>query len=216
MSRCCNDKDDELVSLRARQGWALYLALVINGVMFLAEFAGGLLAESTALLGDSLDMLGDASVYAVTLYALSASARTRAGIAMLKGLAMAVFGVFVLIQAARHAVAGAIPDVGLMLKFGGAALIANLLCFALLYRHRSDDLNLHSAWLCSRNDLIGNLSVLVAAGTVYATGMVWPDIVVGTAIALLFLHSGQQVLLQAWAEWRGESSVLEKQKRVIE
>jgi len=154
MSRCCNDKDDELVSLRARQSWVLYLALAINGVMFVVEFAAGWLAESTALLGDSLDMLGDASVYAITLYALSASARTRAGIAMLKGLAMAVSGLYVLSQAARHAVVGAIPDVGLMLKVGGAALIANSVCFVLLYRHRSDDLNLRSglALLAQRPD----------------------------------------------------------------
>ena len=154
MSRCCNDKDDELVSLRTRQSWVLYLALAINGVMFVVEFAAGWLAESTALLGDSLDMFSDASVYAITLYALSASARTRAGIAMLKGLAMAVSGLYVLSQAARHAVVGAIPDVGLMLKVGGAALIANSVCFVLLYRHRSDDLNLRSglALLAQRPD----------------------------------------------------------------
>ena len=108
MDHCCNDKADALATLRARQGRVLYLVLSINAVMFVLEFVAGWLAQSTALLGDSLDMLGDASVYAVTLYALTASERTRAGIALFKGLAMAVLGLAVLIEAARKAVVGAI------------------------------------------------------------------------------------------------------------
>lgn len=211
MDQCCNDKTDALVSLRVRQGRMLYLVLAINAVMFVVEFGAGWLAQSTALLGDSLDMLGDASVYAVTLYALTASDRTRAGIALFKGLAMAVLGLAVLIEAARKAVVGATPDVDMMTLVGGAALLANALCFALLFRHRADDLNMRSVWLCSRNDLTGNLSVLLAAGAVYATGKVWPDIAIGGAMALLFLHSARQVLMEARAEWRRSSSISPKE-----
>jgi len=216
MDQCCNDKADALASLRGRQGGVLCLVLAINAVMFVAEFSAGWLAQSTALLGDSLDMLGDASVYAVTLYGLTASDRTRAGIALFKGLAMAVLGLVVLIEAARKAVVGATPDVGVMILVGVVALMANAFCFALLFRHRADDLNMRSVWLCSRNDLISNTSVLLAAGAVYASGSMWPDVVIGVAIALLFLHSAREVLTEAWAEWQGTRRTSPKQYRVSE
>jgi len=201
MSRCCNDKADEL-QLFARQGRLLYVVLAVNATMFLIEFTAGWLADSTALLADSLDMLGDAVVYAVTLYALAASARTRAGVALLKGAVMALFGAVVLAEAAHKTMVGTTPDTGLMTGVGIAALLANALCFFLLFRHRVDDLNMRSAWLCSRNDLIGNLGVLLAAAAVYLTGSAWPDILTGVAVALLFLHSARQVLREAWTDWR--------------
>ncbi|MEX2480745.1 MAG: cation diffusion facilitator family transporter [Gammaproteobacteria bacterium] len=216
MNRCCNDKAGDLEFLRARQGRVLYLVLAINAVMFVVEFAAGWLAQSTALLADSLDMLGDASVYAVTLYALTASDRTRTRIAVLKGMAMAVFGLIVLIEAARKSIVGGMPDVSLMMLVGSGALLANALCAALLFRHRGDDLNMRSVWLCSRNDLISILSVLLAAGTVYATGMAWPDLVIGVAIALLFLHSARQILTEAWVEWQSARHVPLRRDRVIE
>lgn len=213
---CCNGKAEALASLRSRQGRVLYIVLAVNAVMFAVEFTAGWLAQSTALLADSLDMLGDACVYAATLYALTASDRTRAAIAWLKGLAMAAFGLIVLIEAARKSVVGGTPDVSLMMVVGSAALLANGLCAALLFRHRGDDLNMRSVWLCSRNDLISNLSVLLAAGTVYATGMVWPDIVIGVAIALLFLHSARQVLKEAWVAWQSECQMPLRRKRAVE
>lgn len=194
----------------------LYLVLAVNAVMFVVEFGAGWLAQSTALLGDSLDMLGDASIYAVTLYALTASDRTRAGVALLKCLAMAMLGLAVLIEAARKAMVGATPDVGVMILVGAAALMANALCFALLFRHRADDLNMRSVWLCSRNDLISNLSVILAAGAVYATGSMWPDVAVGVSIAVLFLHSARQVLIEAWAEWQRTRRTSAKQYRATE
>ncbi|WP_375199127.1 cation transporter [Cupriavidus metallidurans] len=215
MDQCCNDKADAAASLRVRQGRVLYLVLAINAVMFVVEFGAGWLAQSTALLGDSLDM-GDASVYAVTLYALTASDRTRAGIALFKGLAMAVLGLAVLIEAARKAVVGATPDVGVMILVGVVALMANAVCFALPFRHRADDLNMRSVWLCSRNDLISNTSVLLAAGVVYASGSMWPDVVIGVAIALLFLHSARQVLAAAWDEWQSTPRISSMQRRTTE
>jgi cation diffusion facilitator family transporter len=202
MDSCCENKADELAALRARQSRVLYAVLAINAVMFVVEFVSGWLASSTALLGDSLDMLGDASVYAVTLYALAASERTRAGVAMFKALAMVLFGLVVIVEAVRKALLGIVPDFTLMAVVGSAALLANTVCFGLLWRHRGDDLNMRSTWLCSRNDLVANLSVVGAAGLVAVTGTFWPDLIVGVAIALLFLHSARQVLREALAQWR--------------
>lgn len=205
MDSCCENKGSELAQLRARQGRVLYIVLAINATMFLVEFVSGWLANSTALLGDSLDMFGDASVYALTLYALHRSARTRAGAALLKGGFMLLFGLVVIVEAIRKSLLGVVPEAGFMGIVGAIALVANSLCFMLLYRHRSDDLNMSSTWLCSRNDLVANTSVLAAAVLVAFTGTLWPDVAVGLAIAALFLHSAWQVLTQAWQEWRSHS-----------
>lgn len=202
MSGCCNDNAEALALLRARQGRVLYLVLGINATMFVVEFSAGWLAQSMALLGDSLDMLGDAAVYAVTLFALTASDRTRAGVALLKGLAMAVLGLIVLLEAGRKVMVGSSPDPAAMVSVGALALLANAWCFILLSRHRADDLNMRSVWLCSRNDLIGNVSVLLAAAAVHGSGAAWPDVVIGLATAALFLHSARRVLSEAWSAWR--------------
>jgi Co/Zn/Cd efflux system component len=207
MDSCCQNKASELAQLRARQGRVLQIVLLINAAMFLIEFVSGWLARSTALLGDSLDMFGDASVYALTLYTLHRSARARAGANVAKGVFMLVFGVIVVIEALRKAWLGVVPEVELMGAIGVLALAANAICFALIYRHRSDDLNMRSSWLCSRNDLIANASVLVAAGLVFVSGSFWPDVVVGIAIAALFLHSAWQVLTEGWQDWRRTAPV---------
>ena len=202
MDNCCEGKGTELAALREQQGRVLVIVLVINLAMFFVEFVSGWLARSTALLGDSLDMLGDASVYAVTLYALHRSERTRAGVALLKGAAMAVLGLVVITEAVRKSLLGIVPDASWMGVVGVIALAANGACFVMLYRHRSDDLNMRSTWLCSRNDLVANTSVLGAAALVALSGSLWPDVLVGVAIALLFLHSARQVLAEAWRDWR--------------
>ena len=154
MNSCCEDKADELTSLRARQGRVLYVVLAINAVMFVVEFVSGWLARSTALLGDSLDMFGDASVYALTLYTLHRSERMRAGAALAKGALMLIFALVVIGEAVRKSMLGVVPDPGLMGAIGFLALTANAVCFVLLYRHRGDDLNMRSTWLCSRNDKV--------------------------------------------------------------
>ena len=202
MDSCCENKAGELRSLRARQSRVLYVALAINAVMFLVEFVSGWLARSTALLGDSLDMFGDAWVYALTLYALHRSERMRAGAALVKGALMLVFGLVVIGEAVRKSVLGVLPDAEWMGAVGMIALAANTVCFLLLYRHRGDDLNMRSTWLCSRNDLIANTSVIGAAVLVGATGSLWPDVALGVAIAALFLHSAWQVLTDAREQWR--------------
>jgi Co/Zn/Cd efflux system component len=154
------------------------------------------------LLADSLDMFGDASVYALTLYVLHRSVRVRAGAALFKGALMLLFGLLVIFEAVRKMLVGGVPDAQWMGVVAVIALAANGLCFALLYRHRSDDLNMKSTWLCSRNDLIANTSVILAAVLVGVTGSLWPDVIIGLAIAMLFLHSAWQVLTESWAEWR--------------
>ena len=180
--------------MAARRAGALRAVFGINAGMFLAEFAAGLLIGSTALLGDSLDMLGDALVYGFSLYALGRSLRWRNGAALLKGVVMAGFGLTVLAHALLQLAHGAAPPSGPMAAVAAVAMGANAICFALLYGHRAADLNMRSTWLCSRNDLIANAGVLLAAAGVNATGSSWPDILVGIAIAGLFLATAAGVL----------------------
>src|SRR3546814_446047 len=210
MDNCCENKAGELAQLRAKQSRVLYIVLAINAVMFLFEFIAGWIAGSTALLGDSLDMFGDASVYALTLYVLHRSARTRAAAALFKGGFMLLFALVVIVDAVRKSVLGVVPEAEWMGVVGLLALVANTVCFIMLYRHRSDDLNMRSTWLCSRNDLVANTSVIVAAVLVATTGTLWPDVVVGLAIAALFLHSAWQVLTEAWQEWRAQGAPQEQ------
>lgn len=202
MDSCCEDKASELAQLRGRQSRVLYSVLAINAVMFLVEFAAGWLAGSTALLGDSLDMFGDASVYALTLFVLHRSDRARAGAALVKGGFMLLFGVLVITDAVRKVILQEVPQADWMGTVGLVALLANTYCFYLLYSHRADDLNMRSTWICSRNDLVANTSVVLAAILVAVTGSLWPDVLVGLAIAALFLHSAWQVSREAYRAWR--------------
>jgi len=176
--------------------------LAINTTMFGVGLTGGWLACSVALMGDALDMMSDASVCAITLFALNRSRRTRAGVALLKGVSMAVLGLLVIAGSVRNASLGTVPDAQLMGVLAALALAANVACLLLLVRHRGDDINMRSAWLCSRNDCFASFSVLSAAMLVQSFGVAWPDLVVGLAIALLFMHSAHEVINTAWREWR--------------
>lgn len=202
MDSCCENKAGELAQLRERQASVLYTVLAINGLMFVVEFIAGWMIGSTALLGDSLDMFGDAAVYALTLYTLHRSERARAGAALVKGGFMLVFGLAVVGEAIHKSLAGTTPAAEAMGLVGAMALAANGICFLMLYRFRRDDINMRSTWLCSRNDLIANGSVIVAAVLVGVSGTRWPDVVIGLIIAGLFLHSAWQVLSEAWKLWR--------------
>jgi cation diffusion facilitator family transporter len=168
--------------------------------MFCVEFVAGLLSASTALLADSLDMFGDSLVYGFSLFVLHRSTVWRARAALVKGLVMAAFGVAVLVEAFLRLRAGVPPVAPAMAVVGMIALLANGICFLLLWRHRADDINLRSTWLCSRNDLIANGSVLVAAALVAWSGSLWPDLVVGIAIAVLFLRTASLVVRESIAE----------------
>ena len=200
MDACCEQKAEEIKTLRGEHRKVLVVVLVINVVLFVVEAGAGLLAHSTALLADSLDMLGDSLVYGFSLYVLWRNAEWRATAAVLKGIVMAAFGVGVLAEAVYKVSAAVVPVAETMGIIGLLVLLGNGLCFLLLFRHRSDDLNMRSTWLCSRNDIIANLSVLLAAAGVRIFDSGWPDILVGAAIAGLFLRSASTVLQESFAE----------------
>jgi len=200
MDACCEQKAEEIKTLRGEHRKVLVVVLVINVVLFVVEAGAGLLAHSTALLADSLDMLGDSLVYGFSLYVLWRNAEWRATAAVLKGIVMAAFGIGVLAEAVYKVSAAVVPVAETMGIIGLLVLLGNGLCFLLLFRHRSDDLNMRSTWLCSRNDIIANLSVLLAAAGVRIFDSGWPDILVGAAIAGLFLRSASTVLQESFAE----------------
>ncbi len=194
MASCCDDKGCEVAALRANHARVLWIVLAINAVMFVIEGTAGILAHSTSLLADALDMLGDALVYGFSLFVLARSARWQAGAALFKGAFMLAFGLAVLAEAVHKVFFPVMPVAQTMGLVGALALAANLVCFTLLYRHRGDNLNMSSTWLCSRNDLIANVAVLAAAVCTALLASRWPDIAVGAVIAGLFLHSAWGVL----------------------
>jgi Co/Zn/Cd efflux system component len=153
-------------------------------------------------LADSLDMLGDALVYGFSIYVVARGARMKAIAALFKGGIMAVFGLFVLGQAVYRIVFPQVPVFEAIGAIGLLALVANSICFVLLWRHRADDINMSSVWLCSRNDIVANVSVLFAAAGVWLTDSGWPDILVGLALAALFLRSALFVLRGVITELR--------------
>lgn len=211
MAGCCHEDDPHLEALHERQNRVLWVVLLINGAMFLIEFVSGWLAGSTALLGDSLDMLGDSLVYGLSLFTLTRGARWKAISATVKGGVMVFFGVVVLAEVARQFLLGGTPDPSWMALVGTLALGMNVVCFAMISRHRRDDINLRSAWLCSRNDLLANSGVLLAAALVAVSSSPWPDMIVGVLIAALFLRSATGVLResigQLWAVSYGAGKV---------
>lgn len=197
---CCENKKHELVKLRESQGKVLKIVFVINFIMFFVEFTYGYISKSSALMADSLDMFGDAAVYAFSLYALHKAPiwRSRAGLA--KGIVMALLGTFILGEVIVKIIMGTTPESQTMTLIGSVALAANFACVVLLFKHRSDDINLRSTWLCSRNDIIANLAVICASGLVAMTGSALPDIAVGLGIAFLFLKSAHSVIQEAKEE----------------
>lgn len=201
---CCSRKGDTIAQLgrKADQRRVLIVVMAINFFMFVAEFGGGVFARSSALMADSVDMLGDAVVYALSLYALSRGPRWEAGTALAKGGIILVFGIAVVFEIFDKIVNGVPPSSLLMLAFGSAALFANLTCLAMLWRFRTENVNMSSTFECSRNDVASNVGVLVAAGFVALTGGAWPDIAVGGIIAFIFLRSAWRVLAEAIPAWR--------------
>ncbi len=200
---CCQDKACEVETLQREQSRILWAVLGINGTMFGLELTVGFLAGSVALLADSLDMLGDTLVYGFSLFVVAKSARWRTRAALLKGGIMATFGLIVLGQASYRLLVPTVPESYLMGAMGLLALVANATCLYLLTRHKNDDLNMRSTWLCSRNDIVANVGVIAAAALVFVTHTPWPDLIVSLLIMAVFLQSAVYVLRQAWTELRG-------------
>lgn len=202
MADCCENKACALEALRERQSATLKIVLVINAVMFVVELIAGMMAGSTALLSDSLDNLGDALTYGLSLYAVTRGSHSKAKVALFKGALILIAGLFVLCQVAYRIAVPVIPAYETMGLMSLLALLANGTCLALLWKHRDEDINMSSVWECSRNDIASNIAVFVAAGGVFLAHSGWPDILVGLALALLFLKSAVKVLKGAITELR--------------
>lgn len=204
MAGCAHDHRPPPID-DARYRRALIVVLFVNAGMFAVEGTAGVLGNSVALQADALDFLGDAATYAISLAVLGLALKWRALAALLKGATMAAFGIWVIGTAGYYALTGEIPSAPLMGGIGLAALVANLVSALILFRFRSGDSNRRSVWLCTRNDAISNVAVIVAGGAVFATGTGWPDAVVGVAMGCLALHSGFQVIRQARQELATET-----------
>lgn len=202
MADCCEDKSCAIEGLKKRQSGTLKILLAINAVMFAVVFAAGLLAASTALMSDSLDNLGDALTYALSLYVISRTNREKAKVALFKGGLILIAGLFVLGQVVYRLFVPTLPVFETMGGIGLLALTANSICLALLWKHRDEDINMSSVWECSRNDIISNIAVLVAAGGVWLFESGWPDLAVGLVLSLLLINSSRRVLMSAWREFK--------------
>ncbi len=201
MKGCCDD-NCSIDALRGRQRGTLQIVLTINALMFLVMFVAALYGRSTALLADSLDNLGDALTYGLSLYAVSRGATVKAKVALFKGALIFLAACAVAAQIAYRLFVPSTPIFEVMGAFSLLGLAANSLCLYLLWRHRHEDVNMSSVWECSRNDIASNLSVLVAAGAVGLTGSGWPDIVVALGLVALLLRSAIRVISSAVVELR--------------
>jgi len=197
-SSCASAKPDPDNSPSWRR--ALWIALAVNATMFVAEMAAGVAGGSKALQADALDFLGDAANYAISLGVAGMALAWRARAALLKGASLAILGLYVLgatVWAIWH---GRTPEAEVMGIVGVSALVANAGVALMLYRYRTGDANMRSVWICSRNDAIGNVAVVLAAAGVFGIGTAWPDLIVAGIMAALGITGGMQIIRQARSE----------------
>ena len=201
---CCTPPPLNLDRNRGNAGYrrVLWTVLGINAAMFLVEVSAGLAAGSASLQADALDFLGDAANYAISLFVVGMALRYRASAALAKGATMAAFGLWVIGTAIWHALHGTLPSAFTMGTVGIAALAANVASFGLLWAYRKGDASMRSAWICTRNDVLGNIAVLLAALGVFGTGTGWPDVIVAACMAGLALQGAIVVVRQSSAELR--------------
>jgi Co/Zn/Cd efflux system component len=201
---CCpHDHDAHQINPQSpRYRRVLWIALIVNAAMFVIEIAAGLNANSVSLLADAVDFFGDAANYAISLAVLGMALAWRARAAFFKGVTMGAFGLFVLAKAGWSAAVGAAPEPVTMGAIGALALVANVSVALLLYAWREGDANMHSVWLCTRNDAIGNVAVMMAALGVFGTGTAWPDLLVAAVMGILALTAARTVISQARQELR--------------
>jgi Co/Zn/Cd efflux system component len=212
---CCEHPHHDHAHDPARQSayrLDLWVVLAINAVMCAVEIGAGLAAGSVALQADALDFLGDAANYAISLFVVGMALRYRAIAALAKGATMGLFGAWVLAATFWRAWHGVLPQAVTMGAVGFTALAANGASFGVLWRHRGGDANMRSAWICTRNDVLGNIAVLFAALGVFGTGTAWPDIVVAAIMAVLALQGASIVIMQAVAELRATGLAVRSQR----
>ncbi len=202
MSGSCGCDEVEFDGASAAYKRALWAVIALNGIMFVVEIAGGYAARSTALRADALDFLGDTLTYALSLMVIGHALQTRARVAMLKGVSLLLMAVFVAASALWQMFSGTIPQAPLMGGIGFVALAVNVTSVLILLRFRDGDANVRSVWLCSRNDALGNIAVIGAAGLVALLHSHWPDLVVALAMSVLFASSSWQIITRARAEMR--------------
>ena len=201
MSGCCDhDEIDEKALQVTSFRRVLWAVLVINGIMFFAEFSSAFFAGSVSLQADALDFLGDTVTYAITLMAMGYSLKVRAKVAMFKGISLGMLGIWVYGQMIYYLIQDQTPSFEIMGMMGIIAFVANVFSAALLYRYRVGDSNMQSVWLCSRNDAIGNLAIIVAASGVFVTGTGWPDFLVATIMATLSVTASYRIIRLAKSE----------------
>ena len=179
------------------QSRVLILLLAINGVMFVAEIVAGIMGDSTALIADSLDMLADATVYAIGLYAVGRSLLIKAKAAHISGIFQIVLGLGVLFDIVRRAVIGSEPESVMMIVVGIVALIANTVCLVLIYKHRQGEVHMRASWIFSKNDVIANLGVISGGLLVAYTSSSWPDLIIGLIIATIVIRGGLHIIKDA-------------------
>jgi Co/Zn/Cd efflux system component len=201
MSDCCNNSC-AVDALRDKQRGTLSIVLAINGLMFFVVAGAALYGKSTALFADSLDNLGDALTYALSLYAVSRGADVKAKVALFKGGLIFLAACAVIAQVIYKVLVPSVPVFEVMGGFSLLSLVANSICLYLLWRHRNEDVNMSSVWECSRNDIATNLSVFIAAGAVWFTGSGWPDILVALCLVWLLMRSSLRVISSALVELR--------------
>jgi Co/Zn/Cd efflux system component len=200
MSATCGGCQAKFDGLSPAYRRVLTLVIAINATMFVVEVFSGYLAASKALQADALDFLGDAATYGLSLYVIGKPAAWRSNAALVKGVTLGLFGLWVLVSTLWRVFAAGVPEAAIMGGIGGLALAANVTAALLLFRFRDGDANVRSVWLCSRNDAIGNLAVIAAAGGVAVTASAWPDLLVAALMAALFLSSSLRIVRQARAE----------------
>lgn len=198
--QCCGPESLDHNGNDGRFRRVLWIALAINATMFVVELTAGLAAGSVSLQADALDFLADAANYGISLVVVGMALRYRALAALVKGASMGLFGLWVIGATVWHTVNGTLPEASIMGAVGFAAFVANAAVLAMLWAYREGDSNMRSIWLCSRNDVIGNFAVMLAALGVFGTGTGWPDVAVAAVMGTLALHSACLVIRQAIGE----------------
>ncbi|MBN1379790.1 MAG: cation transporter [Gammaproteobacteria bacterium] len=199
MNDCCKVPDHDVDQPKQRR--ILIIALFLNAMMFFVEFVAGWLADSSSLIADSLDMLADSAVYAISLYAVGRSLKHKAAAALTNGILELSLGTLVFVDIIRRIIFGSAPATTAMIVVGLLALLINVVCLYLLFGYRKSDINLKASWICTRNDVLANLGVILAAGLVAWLNTPWPDWIIAAVIAGVIVRSSLQIIKQAWPQW---------------